>query len=99
MKNPVARPQGIKFEIREYTDICHSCESRNPEKKTGFRIPRLKTSRAGKCGMTPCSKLQGIIKLNIHILLARGLAVILLIMDLRNRQTGSDMNELVATAF
>ena len=43
MKNPAARPQGIKFEIRKYTDIRHSCESRNPEKKTGFRIT---------CGMT-----------------------------------------------
>ena len=43
MKSTAARPQGIKFEIRKYTDIRHSCESRNPEKKTGFRI---------KCGMT-----------------------------------------------
>ena len=54
MKNPAARPQGIKFEIRKYTDIRHSCQSRNPEKKTGFRIT---------CGMTeiqyPGSKTTG----------------------------------------
>ena len=60
MKNPAARPQGIKFEIRKYTDIRHSCESRNPEKKTGFRIT---------CGMTeiqkPLARLQGITKLNL----------------------------------
>ena len=47
MKNPVARPQGIKFEITKYTDIRHSYESRNPEKKAGFRI---------KCGMTENKK-------------------------------------------
>jgi hypothetical protein len=63
MKNPAARPQGIKIKTT-YAFAVIPVKTGIQRKKTGFRIPRLRTSRAGKCRMTkkgnPVARLQGI---------------------------------------
>ncbi len=50
LKNPVARPQGIKSKIA-YVVSCHSCESRNPDAvpvKTGSYVKELGSHFHGK---------------------------------------------------